>query len=69
MHCHREGDLEKLVLLLPVNLGLEPQHPRPRVEDHALVKLAGTELAGESHDGAQRPIHLDGRAFQRRDVG
>src|SRR6266568_732847 len=37
-HCDGKRDLEKLVLLLPVDFSFESKHPRIGVEDHSLFQ-------------------------------
>src|SRR5216684_236257 len=59
MHRDRKRNLQQLVLLLPVDIALEPEHARASVEHHPLRETRGSKLTGEPHSAPQSTGHLD----------
>src|SRR5581483_7456627 len=59
VHRHREGDLQELVVLVPLDLGGEVDPPGAGAERHRLVDHRGAEGAAEPHDAPQAPGLLD----------
>src|SRR5713226_4884552 len=58
-HGHGKCGLEEFVLLVPVDLRLETQHARARIQEHALLQRRGAELSPESDRCAQWAVELD----------
>ncbi len=69
VHVQREADLEQLVLLVPVDGGVELESPRAGVETHDLAQRAAlADAALECDLGAQRPYRHHRARLGRRAV-
>src|SRR5713226_3888569 len=68
-HGHGKCGFEEFVLLVPVDLRLEPQHARARIQDHALLQGRSAELSLEGDRSAQWAVELDLLSLELDEVG